>query len=144
MGLKELLWWLFAGGNEAKDELRHAIERAHNLEMQVMLKLHLYPKRGGRERIGTAFDSEALWNAWFDSYGETLNYYAELAEDAGVEQLCVGVELIGTSHRADDWRKVVAVARGRFSGDVVYAANYAIEWNKQRLHDFNSLQHDSI
>lgn len=112
------------------EDLIHAIDKAHDLGLRVMLKPHLDlrsdPSRW-RGQIGTAFLSEAQWAAWFSSYRKFIEHYALLAQATGAEQFCAGTELIGTSHRAGDWRKVIAGVRASYSGPLVYAANHSGE-----------------
>ncbi|KPL21931.1 MAG: hypothetical protein AMJ93_08405 [Anaerolineae bacterium SM23_84] len=74
-----------------------------------------------------AFEREGDWAAWFDPYREFLYGYADLAQANGVEQFCVGCELIGTSPREAEWRETVAGVRARFAGPLVYASNHSGE-----------------
>lgn len=111
-------------------ELIHVIAAAHGLGLQVMLKPHVDlwdDPDHWRGQIGQAFTTPAQWNAWFASYNSFIWHYAELAEAHGADQFAVGAELQGTTHRASDWRAVVAGVRARFSGPIVYAANHSGE-----------------
>jgi hypothetical protein len=118
-------------------ELLHVIDRAKGLRIKVMLKPHIdlpnaNPWRG---EIGTGFTTEQQWSAWFASYRDFIEHYAALAQAAGVEQLCVGTELVGTTSREADWRRIVAAVRARYGGSLVYAANwslvYAANWGDE-------------
>jgi hypothetical protein len=112
------------------EELAHAIASAHSLGLQVMLKPHVdlrHDRDHWRGNIGETFAAEVQWQAWFASYSEFINHYAKLAQAHGVEQFCVGTELVGTSHREADWRKVVADVRERFTGPITYAGNHGTE-----------------
>jgi hypothetical protein len=119
-------------------DLIHAINQAHSLGLKVMLKPHLdlfneVPGGQWRGDIGKAFTGEAQWAAWFSAYRGFINHYAALAQAHGVEQFCIGTELLGTSHRADDWRTVAAGVRAIYHGPIVYAAlkdgeEVAITW----------------
>jgi hypothetical protein len=111
-------------------EIAHAIAAAHDLGLGVMLKPHVdlrHDPDHWRGNIGEAFADEAQWQAWFDSYGDFINHYAKLAQTHGVEQFCVGTELVGTTHREADWRKIVAGVRERFPGLITYAGNHGTE-----------------
>lgn len=107
-------------------DLIHAIARARDLGLRVMLKPHLnlleQSPTNPHTEIGKAFTTEAEWAAWFASYREFIEHYADLAESYGVDQFSVGVELAGTTHRADDWRAVIAGVRARYSGSITYVA----------------------
>ncbi len=108
-------------------DLVHVIEYAHGLGLRVMLKPHLdLPNEGEGEYwrgdIGSGFTSEAEWSAWFASYRAFIEHYARLAQTHSVDQFCVGTELLGTTHRDDDWRAVIAGVRAIYDGPIVYAA----------------------
>ena len=109
------------------EDLIHAINLAHSLGLKVMLKPHVdlfneVPGGPWRGDIGKAFTTEAQWSAWFASYRAFINHYATLAQAHGVEQFCIGTELLGTTHRANDWRAVAAGVRAIYKGPIVYAA----------------------
>jgi len=108
------------------DELRHVIQRAHDLGLKVMLKPHLDPldlesSSSGRFMIGFGGD-EAAWSAWFASYTMMITHYATLAQELNVEYLAVGTELAGTVQRADQWRHVIQAVRAVYDGRLTYAA----------------------
>jgi hypothetical protein len=114
----------------ADADLIHAIARAHELGLRVLLKPHvdLDDDPGHwRGRIGDGFTSEAEWQAWFSAYRGFIEHYARLAQDQGVALFSVGTELLGTSHREDDWREVVRGVRRLFDGPLTYAANHGGE-----------------
>lgn len=102
--------------------LIHTIAQAHNRGLRVMVKPHVDPLDQWRGRIGQGFTTEAEWAAWFASYRSFMEHYADLAQSYGVDQFCIGTELGATTHRADDWRAVIAGVRPRYSGPIVYAA----------------------
>jgi hypothetical protein len=108
------------------DELRHVIRYAHELGFKVMLKPHLDPldlenSSSGRHHISFGND-EVAWQAWFESYTRFITHYAELAQELNVEFFTVGTELMGTTHRADDWRAVIRSIREVYDGKLTYAA----------------------
>jgi hypothetical protein len=108
-------------------ELIHVIQQAHNLGLKVMLKPHvdLLDESNGfwRGDIGDGFTTEAQWSAWFASYRSFIEHYAQLAQDNGADQFCVGTELLGTTRRRPaDWRTIVAGVRAIFTGPITYAA----------------------
>jgi hypothetical protein len=119
------------------EDLVHVINQAHSLGMKVMLKPHLdlaNDPSHWRGDIGSGF-SESDWIAWFTSYKSFINHYAQLAQTAGVDQFCVGTELVSTEFRATDWQSVIAEVREFFMGTLTYAANQGSEgsiswWNK--------------
>ncbi|MFL7793959.1 MAG: hypothetical protein AB8I69_17590, partial [Anaerolineae bacterium] len=111
-------------------DLIHAIAAAHDLGLKVMLKPHIdlrHDRDHWRGNIGEAFADEAQWQEWFASYSAFINHYAKLAQKQEVDQFCVGTELVGTTHREDDWREIVAGVREHFSGPITYAGNHGTE-----------------
>ncbi|MFB0534853.1 MAG: hypothetical protein ACETWR_07720 [Anaerolineae bacterium] len=109
------------------EDLIHVINKAHSLGLKVMLKPHLDLRDETttgywRGDIGSGFTTEAQWSAWFASYKDFIEHYASLAQTYGADQFCVGTELLGTTHRADDWRAVIAGVRAVYDGPLTYAA----------------------
>lgn len=114
-------------------DVMHFVAQAHSLGMKVMLKPHidlLNDPTHWRGEIG--FDANEMeWRAWFTSYTTFITHYAALAESAGVDYFAVGTELVGTSKRTADWRRVVKAVRGIYHGPLTYAANWGDEGNVQ-------------
>jgi hypothetical protein len=104
--------------------LLETIAQIHKLGMKVMLRPLINPDNGSW-RGDINFSSEDDWSAWFRSYRYFIDYYAELAQRAGVEEFCVGVELSETQGRASDWRDIITGVRSRFHGPLVYSANWS-------------------
>jgi hypothetical protein len=95
--------------------------------LKVMLKPHvdLLDESNGfwRGDIGDGFTTEAQWSAWFAAYRSFIEHYAQLAQDNGADQFCVGTELLGTTRRRpSDWRAIIAGVRAIFTGPITYAA----------------------
>lgn len=110
------------------DDLVHAIAYAHSLGFKVMLKPHLDLSNDPnpmhwRGMIGWDF-TEAKWDEWFASYQAFIEHYAQLAEENGVEQFCVGTELSVSQEQAARWRAVVADVKSLYGGPLAYAANW--------------------
>lgn len=111
-------------------DLIHVIRQAHALGLKVMLKPHLdlwNDPSHWRGQIGSAFRSEAEWAEWFTSYRNFIEHYADLASTHSADQFCAGTELEGTTHREEDWRRVVAGVRARYGGPLIYAGNHSGE-----------------
>ena len=117
-------------------DLAHAIATAHSLGLKVMLKPHVDLSADDAHwagSIGSAFTTEAQWQAWFDAYRAFIDHYARLAQNDGVDQFCIGTELVGVSGRSADWRNVAAGVRAGFHGPITYASNHdgeesSIDW----------------
>ena len=112
------------------EDVIRAVATAHDLGLWVMLKPHVdlrHDREHWRGNIGESFTDEAQWQEWFGTYRTFINHYATLAQENGVEQFCVGTELVGTSHREAEWREIVAGVRERFEGPITYAGNHTTE-----------------
>ncbi len=120
-GLESSSIYRETGGRTATDEsLVTAIEEAHSLGMQVILKPHV-DVVGGGSRISI---EPADIDEWFASYREMILHYAAMADAHGVAQFVVGTELRGTSGHEAQWREVIADVREVYSGPITYAANH--------------------
>jgi predicted ATP-grasp superfamily ATP-dependent carboligase len=100
------------------DSVANAIDRCRALGMKVMLKPIVNCRDG-------------TWNghinpstAWFASYRNFINFWADFAEAHNVELFCAGAELVQTISWSAQWRTVIRDARNRYSGPLVYSANY--------------------
>ena len=130
--------WLQFGGDPPDEHLRHAIRQAHELGLKVMLKPHIWLSAQSADhwRGTIAMGTEDDWNQWFDNYRRFILYYAAIAEQEEVDVLCVGVELARTAlEREQDWRRVIAEVRNRYSGPLVYAANWWGEYEHVQFWD---------
>jgi hypothetical protein len=70
---------------------------------------------------------DSYWKEWFASYTAFLFYYAELAEELGIEMLCIGCEMLGTERKEKYWRKLIKQLREVYSGKLIYNTNHGKE-----------------
>jgi len=116
------------------DSFKHAITTAHRLGFKVMLK----PMVDTLEEEKTQ-GYPTVWRGeiqpsddWFASYSSFINFFAEVAEENGVELFSVGCEFKATTHEKEQWEKVIQGVRERYSGPITYAADWTnyqdIEW----------------
>lgn len=124
---------LSSSGTPTPESLKHAITTAHSLGLKVMLK----PMVEAVEREETL--SYPVWrgeiqpsNEWFESYSAFINFFAEFAEQNDVELFSVGCEYKATTGEKEQWETVIQGVRERYSGPIVYAADWTnyqnIEW----------------
>jgi hypothetical protein len=106
--------------------IRRTIRDARRLGFKILLKPQV-SIRDGRAAGEIRFGEEDLWRRFFASYTAFIEHFAALASQEGVELFCIGVELDGTRHREEDWRRVTAAVRRRYEGPLTYAAN----WNRE-------------
>jgi hypothetical protein len=115
------------------ESLKHAITVAHSLGLKVMLK----PMVEAVEREETL--PYPVWrgeiqpsNEWFESYSAFINLFAEFAEQNDVELFSVGCEYKATTGEKEQWETVIQGVRERYSGPIVYAADWTnyqnVEW----------------
>ncbi len=106
--------------------LRHAIRKAHEEGMFVMLKPHIdltSDEDNSRSDIG--FNSDDKWKKWFDNYTEFIIHYAKIAQWENVEFFCIGTELSFAATRTRMWKEqVIPEVRKVFKGQIMYAANW--------------------
>ena len=114
--------------------VEHAIAEAHRLGFKVMLK----PMVDTLEEEDTQ-GYQTVWRGeiqpsddWFESYSSFINFFAEFAEENGVELFSVGCEFKATTDEKEQWRQVISGVRERYSGPITYAADWSnyrnIEW----------------
>lgn len=106
--------------------IRHAIRKAHDEGMFVMLKPHIdltSDEDSSRSDIG--FNADDKWSQWFDNYTKFITHYAKIARDEDVEFFCIGTELTFAASRTDMWKnQVIPEVRKAYKGRIMYAANW--------------------
>jgi hypothetical protein len=105
--------------------------------IRTLLKPHLWlrDRSDGRWVGSIAMKNEKDWAAWFARYEEFIVHYARLAEALGMEGLCIGTELEGTTRRTADWRRIIAAVRAVYHGRLTYAANWSGEFEQVEFWD---------
>ncbi|HOX38866.1 MAG TPA: PKD domain-containing protein [Candidatus Brocadiia bacterium] len=101
--------------------VRHAIQEAQGLGLDVVLKPHVDPWGAWRGLIDPADDA-----AWFASYETFITHYATIAQEEGVGLFVVGTELksmSGDEHTAA-WGDVIDAVESVYTGELSYAANH--------------------
>lgn len=100
----------------------HAMQTARSLGLSVTLKPQVDVSSGWWSGAISPADPAA----WFASYEDTIDHYADLAREGGASMFVVGTELgtmSGSAYTAR-WQQLIADVRARFSGSLTYAANY--------------------
>jgi hypothetical protein len=62
--------------------------------------------------------------AWYRSYREFINHYADIAASQSVKMFVVGTELKTMSRDTGQWREVIRQVREHYDGPITYAANW--------------------
>jgi len=110
--------------------LIHVITQAHSRGLSVMLKPHVdlaHDPTHWRGQIGEGITETGWFTAWFASYQDFINHYADLAQKYGVDQFCVGTELSALQSRKSNWQAVITGVSGIYTGLLTYAANHGTE-----------------
>lgn len=100
--------------------IERVILLAHEAGLKVLLKPHV-DLTDGMSRGAIRPDDRP---AWFASYEAFIGHYADLAARTKVDQFSVGTELAGISDDRTGWLGVVKVVRARYTGPLLYAANF--------------------
>ena len=100
--------------------LRQARARGLSVTLFPIVRLEEHAPDEWRGRI----DPRAGLDAWFASYRDFLVTMAALAQEGGAARLSVGSELVSLEHHDARWRTLIAEVRARFSGRLLYSANW--------------------
>ncbi len=116
-----------SGWNTPTDEaLRAGINFIHGEGLKVMLKFQVVPYDGNWSALINPGDR----TGWFTNYGNLLIKYAKIAQETGVEQICLGTELINMTSKYSHWQNtqnwldLIGKVRSNFSGKLTYSANW--------------------
>jgi hypothetical protein len=107
----------------SNEELTHLIKAAHDMGLKVMLKPHV----DCRDVTWRGIIRPKDLNFWFNSYDNFMQYYAQLAQETGIEMFCMGCELISLSLPKENlpkWERIIANVRKVYKGPITYAANW--------------------
>ena len=123
----------FGSGWESDSGIEQVAAFAHSLGLKVMLKPQIWVRPGYPGDLD--FTSEVELRAWFTEYQSFLEHYADLAKRTHADLFCVGVEFARLTRHEAEWRRLIARARERYPGPLVYAANAGEEFEKLRFWD---------
>ena len=119
--------WSGSRFSETDERLRAVAAQAQERGISVMLKPHVWLRPPAWVGM-VAPRTEADWTAWSGSYRMFILHYAALASDAGIDALCIGNELKGTTHREREWRDLIAEIRAVYDGVLTYGAHADEVW----------------
>ena len=114
------------------DDMAAEVDSAHKRGLRVMLKPHIWSHDfwSGAEWHGSVDQTTAAdHKTWWASYRKLILYYAEFAEQAGIDYYCIGTELLQmTTKYPNEWRSLIAEVRLLYTGKLTYAAHWDREW----------------
>ena len=111
---------------------------ARQAGIKILLKPHIWlMNRDQNKWLGDIeMTSEADWQTWFQNYATFILHYARLAETHQIEALCIGTELMNPAvTREKDWRQLIQQIRQVYHGQLTYAANWYLEYEKIKFWD---------
>ena len=123
---------------ETDDGIEKTTRIANAFGIKTLLKPHVWlrNRRDGKWRSDIEMTTESDWQQWFDRYRTFIIHYATLADELGIEALCIGTELHMTAvKREQDWRRIISEVRKVYHGKLVYAANWYQEFEQIRFWD---------
>jgi hypothetical protein len=102
-----------------------AIQKAHARGLRVFLVPHLWVESGEWRGLIDPGD-DAAWARWVEAYRAFVLTWAEVAREAEVDLLSVGVELRSwvTTPRAKSMLSIIADVRKVYPGLLTYSANW--------------------
>ncbi|MGB3056656.1 MAG: hypothetical protein WBC16_00655, partial [Candidatus Omnitrophota bacterium] len=109
------------------ESIIHAIRKAHELGMKVMLKPHLdlldTSDGSWRGEIGCLKDPD--WDEWFRKYAKFIMHYVDIANKEKVEMICIGTELsTSATVKGYLWNDLIKKVRNNYWGLLTYAAHW--------------------
>ncbi|MEO0528815.1 MAG: hypothetical protein AAFZ89_16400 [Bacteroidota bacterium] len=104
-----------------------SIAQLHAKGVRVQLKPHLWMDQGWRSNV--KMPNKEAWSLWFESYRKNLIHHAIMAQETGVELLCIGTELKSSlRHAPEQWWSLVREIKTVYKGKLTYAANWDGEY----------------
>ncbi|MBI4481422.1 MAG: hypothetical protein HY652_00890 [Acidobacteria bacterium] len=133
-----IAWFGSGSGTSSAGETDESVIQAHRdahlLGMGTLLKPQLWLRQAWTGDIAPA--SEAGWKRWFSSYEQFILHYALLADEEGVDMLCIGTELVqATLTHPAEWRQLIGKIRHLYRGPLTYAANWGHEFEEMSFWD---------
>ena len=122
---------------ESDAGLMYTARLARQHGIRTLLKPHLWVRGRNAWPGDVNMTSAADWNTWFANYSAFLLHYAELAETAHFDGLCIGTELLHATAPAHEkaWRTLIRQVRRVYHGPLTYAANWSGEYQQIRFWD---------
>jgi len=122
------IWW-----GESDTGISQTTAIANKSGIKTILKPHLWVRNGWPGDI--EMKSDTAWLSWFSNYETFIIHYAELAEQNKIEVFCIGTELQKTTTHEKEWRSLITKIRSRYSGKLIYAANFHEEFEHIKFWD---------
>ena len=106
------------------EDVRAVCDHARSLGLKIILKAMVNCRDGYWRAYIRFFDSyvpsEPQWADWFASWGRHVAMVSDMAEENRADLYCIGCEMVGTDHRAEEWRALAAEVRKHYRGPITY------------------------
>jgi hypothetical protein len=106
-----------------RTELVAILNRARALGMRTTLQPIVLIEDPGENDWRGVLQPER-WDRWWTSYEQFIDYFLDIAIEAGVDLFAMGSELNSTEEDVDRWKRIAARIRLRFDGQITYSANW--------------------
>lgn len=103
--------------------IRRTIQQAKANNMTVFL-LPIVVLANPREKDWRGNLQPANRAEWFTNYRLWIHYYAQLAEEEGVEWFGVGSEFASLEGETEQWKLLIQSTRETYSGKLLYSCNW--------------------
>lgn len=111
------------GRSPTRDQLVALLDHCRAAKLRVTLMpilLMTNPQDGAwRGKIQPSY-----WSRWWAGYQRQIDYFVEIANETGVDTLCVGSELLSTESQTTRWIELIEHVRESFRGRVIYSTNW--------------------
>ncbi len=116
---REFQWW-----GEKTEGILASIEFARDRGLKILLKPHVWFWHGSFTG-DFSLENEEDWQIFESNYENYIMHFAKLADSAGIELFCMGVEFENfVEQRPQFWNNLIQKVRTVYDGDLTYAANW--------------------
>lgn len=125
------LGWRGSDNTSERDQgIIRTTRLAKKYGIKTILKPHIWLRNADTHWRGDiAMSTEVEWEKWFENYEKFILHYARLAQQEGIEILCIGTELHQTcQYGSEQWESIIYKIRNIYSGKLTYAANFNEEY----------------
>ena len=113
------------GRGPTRSQLLAVLHYARQKQMATaLLPVVLFTHPRGNEWRGKI--SPEYWDQWWSSYRLVMRWFVSVANEAGVDWLAVGSELLSTESQTAQWQSLITDLRSRFAGRGLY---YSTNWD---------------
>lgn len=111
-------WW-----GETELGVRETITKAKESDLKVMLKPQIWMHGSWIGEFDLEDDEK--WLEWEKTYSDYILQYAKIAEEMGVEMICIGTEFKRAMQtNTKYWYKLIDEVREVYSGPLTYSSNW--------------------